>query len=119
MEYQKITNLLGATSDNVSIFITKKWVEVHDQQDNAEDRYNPSKQIRFKSSMLRSDLCDFSDTYIVVKGTITVVGESNDSRKIDPQHLKIMHHLLVAFQKLIIRSLIMQKTQMLQCPCTI
>ena len=72
MEYQKITNLLGTTSDNVPRFITKKWIEVHDQSGSAEDRYKPSKQIRFKTSMLRSDLCDFSDAYIVVKGTITL-----------------------------------------------
>ena len=72
MEYQKITNLLDTTSDNVSRFITRKWVEVYDQSSSAEDRYKPSKQIRFRTSMLRSDLCDFSDAYIVVKGTITL-----------------------------------------------
>ena len=72
MEYQKITNLLDTKSDNVPRFITKKWIEVHDQSGSAEDRYKPSKQIRFKTSMLRSDLCDFSDAYIVVKGTITL-----------------------------------------------
>ena len=55
MEYQKITNLLDTTSYNTSRFITKKWVEVHDQSDNAKDKYKPSKQIRFKTSMLRSD----------------------------------------------------------------
>ena len=54
MEYQNITNLLSTTSDNVPIFITKKWVEVHDQSRN--DRYNPSKQIGFKTLMLRSNL---------------------------------------------------------------
>ena len=70
MEYQKIKNLLDATSDNVPRFITKKWVKVHDQSGSAEDRYKPSKQTRFKTSMLRSDLCDFVDAYIVVKGTI-------------------------------------------------
>ena len=53
MEYQKITSLLGTTPDNVLRFITKKWIEVHDQSGNAEDRYNTSKQIRFKKSMLR------------------------------------------------------------------
>ena len=70
MEYQKIKNLLDASSDNVPRFITKKWVKVHDQSGSAEDRYKPSKQTRFKTSMLRSDLCDFVDAYIVVKGTI-------------------------------------------------
>ena len=71
MEYQKITNLLDTKSDNVPRFITKKWIEVHDQSGSAEDRYKPSKQIRFKTSMLRSDLCDFSDAYNVVKGRVT------------------------------------------------
>ena len=48
---------------------------------NAEYRYKPNKQIRFKTSVLRSDLCDFSDVYIVVKGTITATGTNNRSRK--------------------------------------
>ena len=73
MEYQKIANSLAKTSDNVPRFITKKWIEVYDQLSNAEDRYQPSKQIRFKTSMVRSDLCNFSDAYIVVKGTITLI----------------------------------------------
>ena len=45
-------------------------MKVHDQSGSAEDRYKTSKQIRFKTSMLRSDLCDFSDVYIVVNRTI-------------------------------------------------
>ena len=51
MEYQKITSLLDTTPDDVPRFITKKWIEVHDQSGNAEDRCKPSKQIRFKTSM--------------------------------------------------------------------
>ena len=77
MEYQKITNLLGTTIDEIPRFITKKWVEVHDQSGSADDRYKPNKQIRFKTSMLRSDLCDFSDAYIVVKRAITVTDPAN------------------------------------------
>ena len=80
MEYQKITNLLGTTLDEIPRFITKKWVEVHDQSGSADDRYKPNKQIRFKTSMLRSDLCDFSDAYIVVKGDITVTNPNNAKR---------------------------------------
>ena len=72
MEYQKNINLLGTTIDEIPRFITKKWVEVHDQSGSADDRYKPNKQIRFKTSMLRSDLCDYSDAYIVVKGDITL-----------------------------------------------
>ena len=73
--------MLGTTFDNVRRFITKKWIEVNDQSDNAEDRYSRSKQIRFKISMLRSDLCDFSDAYIVVKGTITVTNPNDANCK--------------------------------------
>ena len=88
MEYQNITNLLDTTSDNILRFITKKWLEVHDESGSAEDRNKPSKQIRFKTSMLRSDLYDFSDAYIVVKGTITVTGTNNRSRKNRPLAFK-------------------------------
>ena len=77
MEYQKIVNLSGNTFDKVSRFTSKKWVEVHDQSGNAENRYNQNKQIRFKTSMLRSDLCDYSDAYIVVKGNIIVTNPDN------------------------------------------
>ena len=57
MEYQKIINLLdnNNTSDKVPRFITKEWIEVFVQ---SGETYNTNKQIRFKSSMLRSDLCD-------------------------------------------------------------
>ena len=81
MEYQNITNLLGTMLDDVPRFITKIWVEVHDQSGSTDDRYKPSKQIRFKTSMIRPDLCDFSDAYIAVKGEVTFTGESNNSRK--------------------------------------
>ena len=81
MEYQKITNLLGNIPDKVPRFITKKWIEVHDQSGTAENRYKPEKQIRFKTPMLRSDLCDYSVAYIVVTGDITVEGANNRDKK--------------------------------------
>ena len=71
--------MLGNTFDKIPRFITKKWIEVHDQSGNAENRYNPNKKIRFKTSMLRSDLCDYGDAYIVVKGNITVTNPDNDA----------------------------------------
>ena len=80
--------LITHNADELLRFIAKKWIEAHDQLGNTEDRYKPSKQIRFKTSMLRSDLCDFSDTYIVVKGTITVTGTNNRSRKNRPLAFK-------------------------------
>ena len=67
MEYKKTTKLLGNTPGKVPRFITKKWVEILDQSGTAKNRYKPGKQIRFKTSMLRSDLCDCSDAYIIIK----------------------------------------------------
>ena len=71
MEFQKMVIFLDLTSDNKDLpkFVTKKWVEVYDQ---SQENYDVDKEIRIKTSMLRSDLCDFSGACIVVKGTITV-----------------------------------------------
>ena len=79
MEFQKIANFLDTTSDDKDLprFVTKKWIEVYDQ---SEKNYNPNKEIRIKTSMLRSDLCDFSDVYIVVEVDITLEGD-NDANK--------------------------------------
>ena len=110
MEYQKIINLLGTTPNEVPRSITKKCIVVCDQAGNAEDRYKPSKKIRFRTSMLRLDLCYFSDAHIVEKGTITLTGTNNKSRKNRPLVFKNKVHSLAAFQKLIIRSLIMLRT---------
>ena len=76
MEFQKIANFLVATSDDR--FVTKKLIKVYDQ---SEKNYSPNKEIRIKTSMLRSDLCDFSDAYIVVEGTITVTNPDNAKNK--------------------------------------
>ena len=81
MKFQKITNFLNITSDdkNSPRLVTKSWIEVYDQ---SEKSYSPKKEIRIKMLMLRSDLCDFSDAYIVVKEEVTVIGGSNSSKKI-------------------------------------
>ena len=76
IDYQKSINLFGNLPDKVPRFITKKWIEVHDQ---SGEMYNTNKQVRFKTSMLRSDLCDYSDAYIVVKGKITVTNPDNNT----------------------------------------
>ena len=99
MEYQKIINLLGTTIDEAPRFITKNWVEVHDQSGSADDRFKPRKQRRFKTSMLKSDLCDYSDVYIVVKGEVTATWVNKNSEKISLYHLKTMLHLLIPYQK--------------------
>ena len=91
MECQKITNLLGITLNEVPIFLTKKLVEVHDQSGSAENRYKPSKQIRFKTSILLSDLCNFNDAYIVVKRDVTLT-------KTDGRRFTDIRNRFLAFQ---------------------
>ena len=70
MKYQKIINLLDTLSDSVPKFITKKWIEVHDQSGGS---YDINKLISFKKSMIKSDLCAYNDAYMVVKGTISII----------------------------------------------
>ena len=69
MEYQKIANLIDDTPNQPSKFRTRNWVEINDESRGA---YNVNSQIKFKTAMLKSSLCDYSDAYILVKGTITV-----------------------------------------------
>ena len=69
MEYQKIANLIDDTPNQPSKFRTRNWVEINDESRRA---YNVNSQIKFKTTMLKSSLCDYSDTYILAKGTITV-----------------------------------------------
>ena len=74
MEYQKVVNFLDkevsvSASNKPFKFRTRNWVEINDYIRGA---YSPNKQIRFKTVMLRSSLCDYSDAYILVKENISV-----------------------------------------------
>ena len=70
MEYQKIANLIDDnTLNQPSKFRTRNWIEINDK---SRGTYNVNSQIKFKTTMLKSSLCDYSDAYILVKGTITV-----------------------------------------------
>ena len=61
--------MLDKTPNQPSKFKTKNWVEVNDE---SRGTYNEDNQINFKTSMLRSNLCNYSDACILVKGTITI-----------------------------------------------
>ena len=63
MDYQKIISLLKNTPNQAPKFKTKNWVEVNDE---LRGTYNVNSQIKFKTSMLRSSLCNYSDSYILV-----------------------------------------------------
>ena len=83
MEYDKINNLCFLKIMKVkklSKFVTRENVRVN----SLSNTYNKNKSIRFKTPMLRSNLCDYSDAYILVKGTITVTapGANNGANNI-------------------------------------
>ena len=79
MEYDKINKLLDNKSENLSKCVTREYVKVN----SLSNTYNENKSIRFKTPMLRSDLCDYADAYILVNGTITVtaVAGANNIRE--------------------------------------
>ena len=74
MEYQKIANLLDTESNQPSKFRTRNWVEINDE---SRGTYT-SNDIKFKTTMLRSNLCDYADAYILVNGRITITGAGDD-----------------------------------------
>ena len=76
MEYQKIANLIDGASNQPSKFRTKDWVEINDE---SRGTYNANSQIKFKTTMLKSSLYDYSDAYILVKGRITITGAGADA----------------------------------------
>ena len=76
MEYQQIINLLDNTPNHLSKFRTKNWIEINNQ---SRGTYNTNSKIRFKTTMLKSSLCDYSDAYILVKGRITITGAGHDA----------------------------------------
>ena len=74
MEYQKITNFLDKSNQR-SKFRTRNWVEINDD---SRGTYT-GKEIKFKTTMLRSNSCDYADAYILVKGTIAITGAGDDA----------------------------------------
>ena len=76
-------NLIDNVSYQPSKSRTKNWFEINDESrgtyntndefnDELRGTYNTNSQIKFKTTMLKSSLCDYSDAYILVKGTIIV-----------------------------------------------
>ena len=86
MEYDKINNLLDSQSEEIKLskFVTRQYVKVN----SLSNTYDANKSIRFKTPMLRSDLCDYADAYVLVNGTITVAGNHPRDRQNRPLILK-------------------------------
>ena len=86
MEYQKISNMLNDASNQPSKFRTRNWVEINDE---ARCIYSPNKQINFKTSMLRSILCDYGDVYILIKGNLIVNNTAEAGAAADNTNKKV------------------------------
>ena len=86
MEYDKINNLLGSESEanEMSKFVTREYVKIN----SLSNTYNENKSIRFKTPMLRSDLCDYADAYILLNGTIKVTGNNPRDRQKKISYIK-------------------------------
>ena len=76
MEYQKIANLIDDALNQLSKFSTKIWVERNDE---SRRTYNVNSKIKFKTTMLKSSSCDYSDAYILVKGNIAITGGGDNA----------------------------------------
>ena len=86
MECDKNNNLLGSESKNLSKFVTREYVRVN----SLSNTYNENKSIRFKTPMLRSDLCNYADGYILVNGTITVTAPAGANNIKDKKNRKLI-----------------------------
>ena len=82
MEYKTIINFLGNTPNQPTKFRRKNWVEANDDSHGV---CSIGSQIRFKLSMLRSSLCDYSDAYILVNGIITIIKGPENTTDADKQ----------------------------------
>ena len=87
MEYQKIANLIDDASNQPSKFRTRNLVEINDESRGA---YNVNNQIKFKTTMLKSSLCDYSDAYILVKGTISINSTAVDGAVANNTNKKVI-----------------------------
>ena len=106
MEYQKIANLLDSgaalnASNQSSKFRTRNWVEINDE---SRGTYTGN-DIRFKTTMLRSILCNYADAYILVKGTITITGAGNNdaAKQLDERDKGVTFKNCAPFTKYISR----------------
>ena len=101
MEYQKIANLLDSASNQPSKFWTRNWVEINDEW---RGTYTGS-DIKSKTTMLRSNLCDYIDAYILVKVTIKIVGAGNNdaAKRLDKRNAGAGFKNCAPFTKCIIR----------------
>ena len=75
MKTQKIVNLLNDSDNEYSKFATRKWYIINDQNNGQYGRGNENDAIiKFETKVIKPNLCDYSDAYILVTGDIKVAG---------------------------------------------
>ena len=94
MEYQKIANLIDETPNQLSKFRTRNWVEINDK---SRGTYNVNSQIKFKTTMLKSSLCDYSDACILVNGAISVTNTAAAGAAANNTNKKVIFKNCAAF----------------------
>ena len=101
MEYQKILNFLDNALNQPSKFRTKNWVEINDE---SRGTYTGN-CIKFKTTMLKSNLCDYADAYILANGRITITGEraNGAARRADERDKGVTFKNCAPFTKCISR----------------
>ena len=117
MEYEKIANLLGNASNQPSKFRTRNWAETNDK---SKGTYTGN-DTKFKTAMLKPNVCDYADACILIKGTITITGAGNDTavRQADERDKGAIFKDCAPFTKcidrIITQKLIIPKILTLQC----
>ena len=91
MNIKKIIDLLDDTTNQPSKIRTRKWIKMNDESKGRYDNNN----IRFKTSMMRSNLCDYSDLYILVKGTIIVPNTAATGAAVNKEKKKVIFTIVL------------------------
>ena len=101
MKYRKIANLLDNALNQPSKFKTRNWAEINDESRGTFT----GNSIKFKTTMLRSNLCDYVDAYILVNGTITIIGDGGDdaAKRADERDKGVIFKNCAPFTKCISR----------------
>ena len=95
MDYRKIDD----TTNQPSQFRTRNWIEINDE---SRGKYDYNSDIKFKTSVIRSDLCDYSDTYIHVKTIITVPNTAAQGAAVNNTNKKVIFKNCATFTNCVI-----------------
>ena len=113
METKKIVNLLNGSDNENSKFATKKWYIIDSE---SKGNYLSDNEIKFLTSSLGSNLCDYSDAYNLVIGNINITGSNDNSTKVVFTNCPPFKKCRTEINEFL---LMMQNILILQCLCII